>query len=60
MNTYKTESEKWNDIPIYSEEWDRIYYNIAEEDFDTTAPNPFRINKIMAGINAYLKQKAGV
>ena len=60
MNTYKTENEEWNNLPISPDEWDRVYYNIAEEDFDTTAPNTLRINKLMAGINTYLKQKSKV
>ena len=45
-------------LAVTPEEWPRIFGGVLTEwDFSTSAPNPGRIDKICAGIDAYLKYK---
>ena len=42
---------------INTDEYSRISHIIVEEDFCTSHPNPFRIDRFAGEINGYLKQR---
>lgn len=44
---------------ILPEEWGRLYYELEEIDFDTSRPNPYRIEKVDMAIKKYLKLRDG-